>query len=61
MDGVLVGGTISRGDDGKIKIDEESKAIIVNDSFPDGATINLENAKETGYLNNNVTYWKPGE
>jgi len=61
MDGVLVGGTISRDNEGKIKIDKESKAIIVNDSFPDGATINLKNAKETGYLNNNVTYWKPGE
>jgi len=61
MDGVLVGGSIERDNKGKAKINNETKAIIVNDSFPDGPTINLENAKKTGYLNNNVTYWKPGE
>ncbi len=57
--GTLVGGGVSRDSDGKIRTNTDG-SIIVTGSFPSGPTVNISDPKQTGYLNNNVVYWKPG-
>jgi len=57
--GTLVGGGVARDSSGKIRTNNDG-SIVVTGSFPSGPTVNVDNPKQTGYLNNNIVYWKPG-
>ena len=58
-DGTLVGGTIARDDRGNIRVNQSGAALVIG-TFPSGPRANLTDPKQTGYLNNNIIYWKPG-